>query len=62
MGVSKQVFAGQVGAEKGGVVGVEGDEQTQIEAAAQWVRGKRGADAGADVGSGVEFEAGAARL
>ena len=40
LGVGQQVFVGEVGAEEGGVVGVEGDQQALIEVAAQRVSGK----------------------
>ena len=43
----------EIGAEEGGVVGVEGDEEAEVEILAQGMVGERGADAGADVGGGV---------
>jgi len=60
--MGQQVLAGDVGAEECGVVGVEGDEQAGIEVLAEGVLGEGGADAGADVRGGVEFEGDGARL
>ena len=49
LGVGQQVFVGDIGAEEGGVVGVERDQQAGIEVAAQRVSGEGRADAGADI-------------
>ena len=59
LGMREQELVGEIGAEKGGIVGVEGNEQAEIEVAAQRMVGKGGADAGADVGGGVQLERGA---
>ena len=53
LGVGEEVLVGYIGAEEGGIVGVEGDQQAGIEVAAQRVGRKGRADAGADIGSGV---------
>jgi len=50
----------EIGAEESGVVGVDRDEEAVIEVAAQRMDGKRGADASADVGGGVELDGDAA--
>ena len=56
LGVRQEELVGEIGAEEGRVVGVERDQEAEIEIAAQGVRGERGTDAGADVGGGVELE------
>ncbi len=59
-GVREQELVGEIGAEEGGIVGVERDQQAEIEVVAQGMGGKGGADAGADVGGGVQLEGNAA--
>jgi len=61
-GVGEEVFVGKVGAEEGGVVRVEGDEEAGVKIGPQRVNGEAGADAGADVGGGVELESCAPRF
>ena len=61
LGVREQELVGQIGAEDGRVVGVEGDQETAVEVGAQGMSGEGGADAGADVGGGIEFDGSAAR-
>jgi hypothetical protein len=46
----------EIGAEECGIVGVDGDEEAAIKVAAEGMRGERGADAGANVGSRVELK------
>ena len=62
LGVGEQVLVGEIGTEEGGIVGVERDQQAAIEVAAQGMGGERGADAGADVGGGIQFEWSAPRF
>ena len=61
LGVREQELVGEIGAEEGGIVGVERHQQAEIEVAAQRMVGKGGAYAGADVGGGVQLERGAPR-
>ena len=56
LGVGEEELVGEIGAEEGGIVGVERDQQAAIEVLAQGVGGEGGADAGADVGCGVQFK------
>ena len=56
LGMGQEILVGEVGTEEGGVVGVEGDQQSRIEVAAQRVMRKGRANAGADVGGGIQLE------
>jgi hypothetical protein len=58
LGMGQEELVREIGAEESGVVGVECDEETAIEVAAQGMRGKRGTDAGADIGGGIELNPG----
>ena len=54
--LGEDVLVEQVGAEHGGVVGVEGDHEAAFEVLAERVLVEGGAAAGADVGGEVDFE------
>ena len=56
LGVRQEVLVGDIRSEECRVVGVEGDQQPGIEVAPQRVSGKRGTNAGADVGGRIELE------
>ena len=56
--MGEEELVGKIGGEESRVVRVDGDEETAIEVAAEGVGGKRGADAGAYVGSGIELNPG----
>ena len=54
--VGQQILVGDVRSEEGGIVRIERNQQTRIEIAPQRVRGKRCANAGANIRGGVQFE------
>lgn len=56
LGVGKPIFVGEVGAEEGGIVGIESDQEAHVEEAPQGMSGEGGANAGADIGGGVQFK------
>ena len=56
LGMGKEELVGEVGGEEGGIVGVERDQEAAIEVAAEGMGGEGRADAGADIGSGIELQ------
>ena len=62
LGMREKKFVGEIGAEEGGIVGVERDQQAAIEVFAEGMVSEGRADAGADVGGGVQFEGNVVRF
>jgi hypothetical protein len=56
LGMGEEELVGEIGAEESGIVGVDGDEEAEIEVAAEGMGGEGRADAGANVGRRVELE------
>ena len=54
--MGEEELVGEVGGKEGGIVGVERDQEAAIEVAAEGMGSEGRADAGADVGGGIELE------
>src|SRR6476660_5984067 len=55
-GVGEQILIGDIRAEEGWIVRVEGDEKPGFEVAAERMGGKRGTNAGAHIGGRVQLK------
>ena len=53
--MGEEEFISKIGAEEGGVVGIDSYQKVLIEVAAEGMGGEGGTDAGADIGCWIEF-------